>query len=114
MNHNLQEDRSIQRMIPLLQAEYDRLLSDPEVRAIHEASVLAHRVKISELRATENYEQFYGELTGDRMEKLCRLQQHFGSAVFSAGPAVIPEDLQLNDLAPDFFFTVEHSGEAEH
>lgn len=114
MNHNLQEDRSIQRMVPLLQAEYDRLLSDPEVRAIHEASVLAHRVKISELRATENYEQFYGELTGDRMEKLCRLQQHFGSAVFSAGPAVIPEDLQLNDLAPDFFFTVEHSGEAEH
>ena len=48
------------------------------------------------------------------MEKLCRMQQHFGSAVFSAGPAVIPEDLHEQTLAPDFFFTVKHEGEAEH
>lgn len=114
MNHNACEDRSIQRMIPPLQAEMDSLLADPEIRAAHEHSVACHRAKITELMATENYRKFYAELTGDRMQTLCRLQQHFGSAVFAAGPGVIPPDLHLTPMAPDFFFTVEHSGEAEH
>ena len=114
MNHNLEEDRSIQRMIPRLQAEFDRLLADPDIRAAHDHSVRCHRAKIAELRATENYERFYVELTGARMERLCRMQQHFGSAVFAAGPGVIPEDLHQRDLPPDFFFTVEFTGEQEH
>jgi hypothetical protein len=114
MNHNLEEDRSIQRMIPALQAEYDRLMADPDIRAAHEYSVRCHHEKIAELMETENYRDFYAELTGPRMERLCKLQQHFGSAVFSAGPAVIPADLHERDLAPDFFFTVEYAGEAEH
>lgn len=114
MNHNLEQDRSIQRMIPALQAEYDALMADPDIRAAHEHSLRCHRAKIAELLETENYQNFYAELTGPRMETLCKLQQHFGSAVFSAGPAVIPEDLHERDLAPDFFFTVEHTGEAEH
>jgi hypothetical protein len=63
---------------------------------------------------SKNYQNFYAELTSDRMEKLCRLQHPFGSAVFSAGPAVIPDDLHERALAADFFFTVEHVGEAEH
>ena len=29
-------------------------------------------------------------------------------------PQVIPPDLHLRELAPDFFFTVDHAGEAEH
>lgn len=114
MNHNADEDRSIRRMIPALQAEWDRLMADPEIAAAHAHSVRCHRDKIAELRATENYERFYGELTGPRMERLCRLQQHFGSAVFSAGPEVIPPDLHLRDLPADFFFTVEYEGEAQH
>jgi len=114
MNHNLQQDHSIQRMIPALQAEYDQLMADPDIRAAHEFSLGCHRAKIAELLETENYQNFYAELTGPRMEALCRMQQHFGSAVFSAGPAVIPDDLHERDLAPDFFFTVEHTGEAEH
>ncbi len=114
MNHNLEEDRSIQRMIPALRAEFDRLMADPEIAAAHAYSVRCHRDKIAELMETENYQNFYDELTGPRMERLCRMQQHFGSAVFSAGPAVIPEDLHEQDVAPDFFFTVEHAGEAEH
>jgi hypothetical protein len=114
MNHNACEDRSIQRMIPALRAEWDRLMADAEIAAAHARSVASHRAKIAELRATENYERFYGELTGARMERLCRLQQHFGSAVFNAGPSVIPEDLHERDLPPDFFFTVEFEGEAEH
>ncbi|MDZ4134001.1 MAG: glycosyltransferase family 2 protein, partial [Paracoccaceae bacterium] len=43
MNHNVAQDRSIQRMIPALRAEYDRLLADPEIRAAHDHSVACHR-----------------------------------------------------------------------
>jgi len=114
MNHNAEEDRSIQRMIPLLRAEFDRLLADPDIRAAHDHSVACHRAKITELRATGNYQRFYEELTGPRMERLCRLQRHFGAAVFNAGPGVIPPDLHERDLPADFFFTVEFAGEAEH
>lgn len=114
MNHNVTQDLSIQRMIPALKAEYDRLLADPDIRAAHEHSLRCHRDKIAELLETENYQNFYAELTGPRMEGLCKLQHHFGSAVFAAGPHVIPEDLHERDLAPDFFFTVEHIGEADH
>ena len=114
MNHNLDQDRSIQRMIPAARAEFDRLLADPEIRAAHEFSVACHRDKITALMQTENYRAFYAELTGPRMEALCRMQHVFGSAVFMAGPGVIPPDLHERDLPPDFFFTVEFSGEAEH
>lgn len=114
MNHNADRDTSIQRMIPVVQAEYDRLLADPHIRAAHDHSVACHRAKIAELLQTENYRTFYAELTGARMKALCRLQHHFGSAVFNAGPGVIPPDLHERDLPPDFFFTVEHAGEAEH
>ncbi|WP_395540264.1 glycosyltransferase family 2 protein [Neotabrizicola sp. sgz301269] len=114
MNHNAQEDRSIQRMIPALQAEWDRLMADPEIAAAHAYSVRCHRAKIAELRATETYQRFYEELTGPRMERLCRMQAHFGSAVFNAGPQVIPADLHEREIAPDFFFTVQHEGEAQH
>ena len=101
-------------MIPAARAEFDRLMADPEIRAAHAFSVKCHRDKIAQLMATENYQRFYAELTGPRMERLCRLQQHFGSAVFAAGPGVIPPDLHEQQLAPDYFFTVEFHGEAEH
>ncbi|RWR53099.1 glycosyltransferase family 2 protein [Sinirhodobacter ferrireducens] len=114
MNHNAVEDRSIQRMIPALQAEWDRLMADPEIRAAHDYSVGKHREKIAELRATENYEKFYGELCSPRFEKYSRILHVFGSSVFNAGPGVIPPDLHEKDLPPDFLFTVEHVGEAEH
>ena len=114
MNHNIDTDGSIQRMIPLLRAEYDRLLADPEIRAAHDFSRQCHIDKIAQLRATENYERFYDELTSPRMEKLCQMQPHFGSAVFSQGPSVIPDTLHLDDHDAGFFFTVEDSGEQEH
>lgn len=115
MSHNADRDTSIQRMIPALRAEYDRLLADPDIRAAHEYSVACHRAKIAELLETENYRNFYAELTGERMRRLCRLQHVFGSAVFAAGPHVIPDEVAFNDNLPkDFFFTVEFEGEAEH
>jgi len=114
MNHNATEDRSIQRMIPRARAEFDRLMADPEIRAAHELSVAAHRAKIAELRATEAYSNFYAELCSERFEKLSRLLHHFGASVFNAGPGVIPPDLHRQTLPPDFLFTVEHDGEANH
>ncbi|PZQ99975.1 MAG: glycosyl transferase family 2 [Cereibacter sphaeroides] len=107
MNHNVDQDRSIQRMIPALRAEYNRLMSDPEIAAAHAGCVAAHRQRIAELRATEAPSRFYAELTGERMQSLCRMQHHFGSAVFTAGPGVIPQDLHLRDLPANFFFTID-------
>lgn len=107
MNHNVAQDHAIARMIPAARAEYDRLMADPDIRAAHQAAVAAHRAKIAALLETETYRAFYAELTGARMEKLCRMQHHFGSAVFLAGPEVIPQDLHDRDLPPDFFFTID-------
>jgi hypothetical protein len=107
MNFNALQDRSIQRMIPAARAEFDRLMADPEIAAAHHAAVAAHRAKIADLRATPVASAFYSELTSDRMQALCKLQAHFGSAVFAAGPEVIPPDLHLRSLPADFFFTVK-------
>ncbi len=106
MNFNAERDTSIQRMIPAARAEFARLMADPELAAAHHAAVAAHRAKIAELRGQDTPAAFYAELTGDRMQALCRLQAHFGSAVFAAGPEVIPPDLHQRPLPPDFFFTV--------
>ena len=114
MNHNAVEERSIQRMVPALQAERDRLIADPQIKAAHAACVAAHRARIAELRARPEQNALYAELTGARMRALSRMLQVFGAAVFAAGPKVIPADLHSRDLPPDFFFTVDHQGDAEH
>ena len=106
MNHNVQTDTSIQRMIPALRAEYTRLMADPDIAAAHALCVANHQARITALRATETPSAFYAELTSPRMQRLCRLQPHFGSAVFAAGPGVIPDEILNQDLKPDFFFTV--------
>ncbi|RMD46539.1 MAG: glycosyltransferase family 2 protein [Alphaproteobacteria bacterium] len=106
MNFNVTEDRSIQRMIPALEAELARLKADPEIAAAHEAAVAAHRAKIAELKARPDYAEFYRQLTSPRMERLSRLLPHFGSAVFFAGPDAVPDEVVWGDLPPDFFFTV--------
>ena len=111
MNFNADHDTSIQRMIPAAQAEFARLMADADIAAAHHAAVAAHRAKITELRAADAPAAFYAELTGERMQKLCRLQAHFGSAVFGAGPEVIPDDLLTRDLPKDFFFTIKGAPE---
>jgi hypothetical protein len=100
-------------MIPQAQAEYDKLMADAEIAAIHEEAVKRHRAKIDELRATEKYTEFYKDLTGPRLKKLARLHAHFGSNVFLSGPDVIPDEVVEQDPASDFFFTVE-KGETNH
>ena len=113
MNHNAEEDLAIARMIPAARAEFARLTADPEIAAAHAAAVAAHRAKIAELRARPDQAAFYAELTSPRMERLCRLHKHFGSAVYAAGPQVIPDWVAERELAPDFFFTVSGPAEAE-
>lgn len=114
MNHNVTEDRSILRMIPAARVEFDRLMADRELAALHEGAVAAHRAKITELMASAANRAFYAELTGERLRALSRILPVFGSAVFNAGPGVIPPDLHRRELPPGFFFTVEHEGDAEH
>ena len=114
MNHNADRDTSALRMIPKARAEFERLMRDPEIAAAHAHSVACHRDKIAALMQTDTYRAFYAELTGERMRALCRLQHHFGSAVFTAGPEVIPQDLHKTPLAPDFIFTVDPDAEAGH
>lgn len=112
INHNVETDTSIQRMIPALRAEYARLMADPDIAAAHALCVANHQTRITDLRATETPAAFYAELTSPRMQRLCRLQPHFGSAVFAAGPGVIPDTILTQDLKPDFFFTVTADAKA--
>ena len=114
MNNNFEEDLSIQTRLPMMREELARLLADPEIRAAHDSAVAAHRDKIDTLRATENYANFYADLTGDRLEKLSRLHTHFGSNVFLSGPEVVPDEVLRKDPNEDWFFTVELSGETAH
>ncbi len=114
MNHNAEEDRSIQRMLPALEREFATLLADPEIRAAHEYCVRKHREKIAELKTRPDYAAFYRELTSPRMEKLSRHLGIFGSAVFLSGPEVVPDELveRLDSLPPGFFFTVRKPTQA--
>jgi hypothetical protein len=114
MNNNFEEELSIQSRVPMMREELERLLSDPEIRAAHDSAVAAHRAKINELRATENYANFYADLTGERLEKLSRLHTHFGSNVFLSGPEVVPDEILMKDPEEDWFFTVELTGETAH
>ncbi len=114
MNHNVAEDHSIQRMLPALQAEMDKLLSDPDIAEMHEKCVQSHRAKIDELKATKNYAKFYKDLTGDRLQRLSKLLPHFGANVFLAGPDVIPDEVALKDHPDDYFFTVERQDTTAH
>ncbi|MFP7672310.1 glycosyltransferase family 2 protein [Marivita sp. S0852] len=114
MNNNAEEELSIQTRLPMMRKELARLMADPEIAAAHDAAVKAHRAKIDALRATENYANFYADLTGARLEKLSRLHHHFGSNVFLSGPEVVPDEMLSRNADEDWFFTVELTGETAH
>lgn len=107
MNNNLDQDLSVQRMLPALKHEMDILLADQEIAEMHSFCAQQHRAKIDALKATENYAKFYQDLTGARMERLARMHQHFGANVFLAGPDVVPDEVVNADHPEDYFFTVE-------
>ncbi len=113
MNNNAETDLSIQRMLPAMRAELDKLMADPEIATAHDYSVNKHREKIGTLKATNAYANFYKDLTGRRLEKLSRLHTNFGANVFLMGPDVIPEEISEADPSKPFLFTVE-KGETSH
>ncbi|WP_264212791.1 glycosyltransferase family 2 protein [Leisingera thetidis] len=113
MNNNAEEERSIQRMIPALEAEMARLLADPEIAAAHEFASRKHREKIGELKTRDDMLALFRELTGDKLRKLSRMHAHFGANVFLSGPGVIPDEIAEKEPGSDFWFTVER-GETTH
>lgn len=113
MNNNAVEERSIQRMIPALEAELARLLADPEISAAHEHACRKHREKIAELKTRDDMNVLFQELTSDKLRKLSRLHAHFGANVFLSGPGMIPDEVAEQEPGSDFWFTVER-GETTH
>lgn len=113
MNNNFAEETSITRMLPTLRAEMARLLAEPDIAALHAEAVRRHRTKIDDLRATEKFSIFYEEITGDRMQRLSRLHDHFGANVFLTGPDCVPDEIIAKSPEEEFFFTVER-GETQH
>ncbi|MET4128437.1 glycosyltransferase family 2 protein [Roseovarius sp. MBR-6] len=64
MNHNRIEDRSIDAIRPAKLAIYEELLSDPELRRLHEACCARHREAITALRAQPDSRMLFDSLTG--------------------------------------------------
>ena len=59
MDWNDHRDVSIQRNLPRLRAEMDRLLADDQLRAIHDAGLAWHRAKAEELHETPEFRDLY-------------------------------------------------------
>ena len=59
MDWNDHRDVTIQRNLPRLQAEMDRLLADDQLRAYHEAGLAWHRAKAEELHQMPEFRDLY-------------------------------------------------------
>ncbi|OUS04179.1 hypothetical protein A9Q96_14550 [Rhodobacterales bacterium 52_120_T64] len=106
MNNNATEDRSILNKIPLAKLEFDKLMADPEIRAMHERCVGAHKDRVSSLLESPDYKALFDEVTGKRLNVLAQMNHHFGSQVFADGPDSIPADFHTknatyNEAPPD-------------
>ncbi|NDV99608.1 glycosyltransferase family 2 protein [Salipiger sp. PrR002] len=60
-------DLTIQRNLPRLRAEMDRLLADPELARLHRAGQAWHRAKATELRATPEFAELYDQALALRL-----------------------------------------------
>ncbi|MDK3016254.1 glycosyltransferase family 2 protein [Pseudodonghicola flavimaris] len=54
-------DITIQRNLPRLRAEYDRLMADDKLAALHRAGLEWHRAKAAELQATPEFRTLYDQ-----------------------------------------------------
>lgn len=61
MDWNDHKDLTIQRNIPRLQAEYDRLMQDDTLRDLHQAGLAWHRAKADELHAMPEFQDLYDQ-----------------------------------------------------
>lgn len=59
MDWNDHRDLTVQRNLPRLKAEYDRLLQDDALRKWHQAGLAWHRAKADELHGMDEFEDLY-------------------------------------------------------
>ncbi|MEM7547839.1 MAG: glycosyltransferase family 2 protein [Pseudomonadota bacterium] len=90
MNHNAEEDRSIQARLPGTRAEYANMMANAEIRAAHLACVEAHQRKIADLMAQPDYAALFELIETPRMKALSRMLANFDNAIFNVGPDAVP------------------------
>ncbi|WP_353472049.1 glycosyltransferase family 2 protein [Salipiger sp. H15] len=61
-------DLTIQRNLPRLRAEMDRLLADPELARLHAEGLAWHRAKAAELRADPEFGKLFREATALKLD----------------------------------------------
>ena len=105
MNHNVEEDKSIQRLANRTASVKAELLSLPGVANAHSHAVAWHQSRIAELKADPETSDFYKQITSTRMQKLSRYGPHFGMKVFMEGPHVVPDEIFDRDSMDNFYFT---------
>ena len=97
MNHNAQKETSIRDKLPRFHKELARLLADPEIAAQHAKCVTAHEARIKALMGSQEYQNLYAEITGDRLRALSKMLHNFGNQTFLDGPDAIPQDFHLSN-----------------
>lgn len=109
MNMNADSCRRIRRMDAAVAREKAALLALPGLREAHEEAVAWHRSRIAALRETDDFARLFDAITSERMKRLCRMQAHFGSNVFLAGPEVIPDKVAARTPGGDWSFTIREA-----
>ncbi len=105
MNHNVVEDHSIKRMVPKMQQELEKLMSDPEIAKMHQSCVAAHKRKIDQLLETEAYQNFFAEIRSHRLQNLSRFTNRFGMNVYETGPDSVPQSvIEKFEQEPNGYF----------
>ncbi|MEC9104249.1 MAG: glycosyltransferase family 2 protein, partial [Pseudomonadota bacterium] len=66
-------DVTIQRNLPRLRAEMDRLLADPQLRALHDAGFAWHQAKAADLHATSEFQDLYDQALSIRLTETERV-----------------------------------------
>ncbi len=93
MNFNMEQDLSIQRRLPATQERLTELHQLPQVKDLHDACVLAHQQKISELMSRPDMRAFFDEIASSELDLISRHLNFLTRQQFNAGPQAIPKKL---------------------
>lgn len=73
MDWNDHRDLTIQRNIPRLRAEYDRLMEDDTLRALHANGLKWHRAKADELHAMPEFQELFDQARALKLDQTERV-----------------------------------------
>ncbi len=93
MNFNMEQDFTIQRRVEATKKELARLKRLKGIKELHDASVAAHKAKISELMEREDMKAFYDSISSKDMDLLSRHLNFVTRSQFNDGPDSISTDL---------------------